>query len=161
SAAAGFARSRGLRAPREIPQLPQAMMPSPERLMDLGIVTVTGIAWELVDFGMNDVPRSEYTDAAVRVIKAMQTPEGHWSATESPRSPMSAGEFQAAALCIYALKHYAPEGSEASTAQAIARAVAWLERSNPKTTQDRSFHALALAWAADPPSRGGTGTREG
>jgi hypothetical protein len=149
SAAAGFARSRGLRAPREIPQLPQSMMPSPERLMDFGIVTTTSIGWELVDFGMNGVPGSAYTDAAVRAIKAMQTAEGHWSANESRRPPMSAGDFQAAAVCIFALKHYAPEGSEASTAQAIARAVAWLERSNPQTTQDRAFHALALAWAGE------------
>src|SRR5262249_44121793 len=55
SAAAGFARSKGLRAPYEIPQLPQSMMPSPERLMDFGFVNPSGTAWELVDFGMNDV----------------------------------------------------------------------------------------------------------
>jgi ankyrin repeat protein len=146
SAAAGFARSRGLRAPREIPQLPQSMMPSPERLMDLGIVTATSIGWELVDSGMNGVPRSAYTDAAARAIKAMQTAEGHWSANESRRPPMSAGDFQAAAVCIYALAHYGPEGGEAATAAAIARAVAWLQRSSPQTTQDRAFHALALAW---------------
>ena len=123
------------------------MMPSPERLMDLGIVTPTSIAWELVDFGMNGVPRSAYTDAAVRAIKAMQTAEGHWSANESRRPPMGAGDFQAAAVCIYALKHYAPLGSESGLAGTIARAVEWLERSNPQTTQDRAFHALGLAWA--------------
>ena len=148
SAAAGFVRSRGLRAPREIPQLPQSMMPSPERLMDFsGIVSAPSTAWELVDFGMNGVPRSEYTDAAVRAIKALQAPEGHWSANESRRPPMNAGDFQAAAVCIYALKHYTPEGGEASTQHAITRAVAWLEHANPQTTQDRAFHALALAWA--------------
>lgn len=38
SAAAGFARSRGLHAP-DIPRLPQSMMPSPERLMDLAVVS--------------------------------------------------------------------------------------------------------------------------
>jgi ankyrin repeat protein len=147
SAAAGFARSRGLRTPREIPQLPQSMMPSPERVMDLGIVNAASTGWELVDFGMNGVPRSAYTDAAVRAIKALQSREGHWSANQSRRPPMNAGDFQAAAVCIYALKHYAPEGGEREAAQAIARAVAWLERSNPQTTQDRAFHALALAWA--------------
>jgi N-acyl-D-amino-acid deacylase len=136
-----------LRAPREIPQLPPSMVPSPERLMDLGIVSAASMAWELVDFGMNGAPQSAYTDAAVRAITALQTPEGHWSANESRRPPMNAGDFQAVAVCIYALEHYAPEGSETSTAQAIARAVAWLERSNPQTTQDRAFHALALAWA--------------
>lgn len=150
SAAAGFARSRGLRALREIPQLPQSMMPSPERLMDFsGIVSAPSTAWELVDFGMNGVPKSAFTDAAVRAIKAMQSPAGHWSANESRRPPMNAGDFQAAAVSIFALKHYTPESGEASTAQAIRRAVTWLENAQPQTTQDRAFHALALAWASE------------
>lgn len=149
SAALGFARSRGLRVPREIPQLPQSMMPSPERLMDFNFVGPASLAWELVDFGMNGVPKSAFTDAAVRGIAAMQSPEGHWSANESRRPPMNAGDFQAAAVCIFALTHYTPAGSEASMAQAIARAVAWLDRASPQTTQDRAFHALALAWAGE------------
>src|SRR5205807_5716248 len=37
SAAAGFVKSRGLKAPAEIPQLPQSMMPSADRLMDLAV----------------------------------------------------------------------------------------------------------------------------
>lgn len=147
SAAAGYVRSRGLRAPREIPQLPQSMMPTPERLMDFGIVGAASTAWELVDFGMNGVPKSAYTDAAVRAIKAMQSPLGHWSANESRRPPMNAGDFQAAAVAIFAIKHYTPDGGEASSARAIARAVEWLTRADPQTTQDRAFHALALAWA--------------
>lgn len=146
SAAAGFVRSRGLPAPN-IPQLPQSMMPTPERLLDLSIVGAASTAWELMDFGMNGVPKNAYTDAAVRVIKAMQTPQGNWSANESRRPPMNAGDFQAAAVAIYAIKHYTPAGGDDSSAQALAKAVAWLERAHPKTTQDRAFHALALTWA--------------
>jgi ankyrin repeat protein len=148
SAAAGFARSRGLAAP-QIAQLPQSMMPSPERILDLSIINASSTAWELVDFGMNGVPKNAYTDAAVRVIKALQTPQGNWSANESRRPPMNAGDFQAAAVAIYAIKHYTPAGGEASSEQAIAKAVAWLEQSRPKTTQDRAFNAVALAWAND------------
>lgn len=147
SAAAGFARSRGLAAPREIPQLPQSMMPSPERVIDFGAVGAASTAWELVDFGMNGVPKNAYTDAAVLFIKAMQTAQGNWSASESRRPPMNAGDFQAVAVAVYAIKNYTPAGSEASSEQAIARAVAWLEAANPMTTQDRAFQALALVWA--------------
>ena len=147
SAAAAFARGRGLAAPREIPQLPASMMPSPERIMDLNIVALTGVAWELFDLGMNGVPRNAYTDAVVRLIKATQTAEGNWSANESRRPPMSAGEYQAAALAIYALKTYALPGDDAGTAQVMAKAIAWLERARPETTQDRAFHAMALEWA--------------
>jgi hypothetical protein len=144
--AAAFARSRGFAAP-QIPQLPQSLMPAPERLIDFGFVAVSGLAWELFDFGMNGVPKNAYTDAAVRVIKAMQTPQGNWSANESRRPPMNAGDFNATALAIYAIKHYTPAGNEATSALAIKRAAAWLETAHPRTTQDRVFHALALSWA--------------
>jgi ankyrin repeat protein len=146
SAAAAFARSRGLRAPREIPQLPASMMPSAERLMDFDIISVAGKAWELLDFGMNGGPKNAYTDASVRVIKAMQTAQGHWPVSENRRPPMAADEFQTAALAIYAIQHYAPAGDEATSEQAVARAVAWLKRAKPTTTQNRAFHALGLAW---------------
>lgn len=147
SAAAAFARSRGHDAPRDIPQLPASMMPTPERLMDLNFVAVTGVAWELFDFGMNRVPRSAYTDAAVRLIQATQTAAGNWPTNESRRPPMSAGDYQAAALAIFGLKHYGVPGDEAATEQAIARAATWLERARPENTQDRAFQALALKWA--------------
>jgi len=148
SAAAGFARSRGLNAP-EIPQLPQSMMPSPERLMDLAVVSAPSTAWELVDFGMNNVPPDAYTDAAVRLVKVMQRADGSWTANQGRRPPMASGAFQDAAVCIYALRHYGLRAEAASTEAAIAKAVAWLENAQPQTTQDRAFQALALAWASD------------
>jgi hypothetical protein len=114
-----------------------------------GVVSAPSTAWELFDFGMNGVPKSAFTDASVRVIKAMQSPNGSWSGNESRRPPMNAGEFQAAALCIYALQHYTPVGHEADTAEAIRRAVVWLESTTPKTTQDRAFHALGFEWAKE------------
>jgi len=149
SSANGFARSRGLRAPREIPQLPGSMTAPPERLMDFSAVSAPSTAWELVDMGMNGLPRTAFTDAAVRYIKAMQTSEGNWSSNESRRPPMNAGDYQAAAVTIYAIKHFGPPAEKASNDQAIAKAVAWLERRTPELTQDRSFLAIALAWAND------------
>ena len=147
SAAAGYVRSRGFLAPPEIPQLPESMRSSPERLMDLDVIAAAGLGWQLVDLGMNGLPKTAYTDAAVHVIMALQTPQGHWSGSESRRPPMSTGDFQAAAVCIFAITHYTPAGSESAAAHAIQRAVAWLDQAQPQTTQDRAFHALALAWA--------------
>ena len=152
SAAAGIARDRGIPGPAEIPQLPQSMMASPERLMDLNIVGVTSVAWELFDFGMNKIPKSDYTDAVVRYIKAMQTPAGNWSTNESRRPPMAAGDFQAAALSIYSLKRYAQDSDKAGADAVIAKAVKWLESAKPATTQDRAFHALGLAWGNAAPA---------
>jgi ankyrin repeat protein len=148
SAAAGYVRQRSGTAPA-IPQLPASMMPSPERLMDFTVVSAPSTAWELVDAGMNGAPADAYTDAAVRFIKAMQRDDGSWSANESRRPPMNAGDFQAAAVCIYALKHYGPAAQRVNTEQAIANAVGWLQRATPETTQDHAFRALALAWAAN------------
>jgi ankyrin repeat protein len=153
AAAVGFARSRGLTVPAEIPQLPASSMPSPERVMDLDFVGISGKAWELYDSGMNRLPKNAYTDAVVRLIKAMQSPEGHWPTSESRRPPMSTGDYQTAALAIYALRTYAPDGDDAASAESAARAVAWLKRSQPETTQDRAFHLLGLAWGGAAPAK--------
>ena len=128
------------------------MMPSPERIMDLNVVAVAGVAWELFDFGMNRVPKTPFTDAIVRHIKVMQTPAGNWSTNESRRPPMAAGDFQAAALSIYSLKQYGQDADKAETDAVIAKAVKWLENTKPATTQDRAFHLLGLAWGNAAPA---------
>jgi hypothetical protein len=76
SAAAAFARGRGFSAPREIPQLPASSMPSAERVMDLGFRRRRRQGWELFDLGMNNAPKTAYTDAVVRLIKTQQSPRG-------------------------------------------------------------------------------------
>jgi ankyrin repeat protein len=152
SAAAAIARDKGIPAPLQIPQLPSSMTPSPERIMDLNAVSVTSIAWEMFDLGMNRAPKDAFTDAVVRYIKAMQSPGGQWSTNEGRRPPMNSGDFQAAALAIYSLKQYGPDLEKASTDASIAKAVNWLERANPTTSQDRAFHLLGLAWGNGAPA---------
>ena len=150
SAAAAFARSRGLKAPREIAQLPETMTQPAERVMDFNVISVTGLSWELFDSALNGVPANAFTDAVVRVIKASQTTEGYWSTNESRRPPMNTGDFQATALALHALNRYTPVLERGSSADAIANAVRWLETEQPQMTQDRAFHALALAWGNAP-----------
>jgi hypothetical protein len=58
---------------------------------------------------------------------------------------MNAGEYQTAALAIYALRHYGQH--DAASQRAVINAVQWLERTAPDSTQDRVFKALALTWA--------------
>ena len=148
SAAAALARERGLPAPKAIPQLPQSMhVHTAERLMDLNGAGVTSMSWELFDFGMNHVPADQYTDAAVRYVKVLQSAEGNWPAFESRRPPMNSGMYQTAALAIFALQHYGRAEDKADTARAVARAGAWLEAAHPATTQDRAFRLMGLAWS--------------
>jgi hypothetical protein len=142
SAAAAFARGRGLQAPREIPQLPRLMPSASASWILRSSGHRQGV--EPLRLRLNGVRALH--DAVVRMIKALQSAQGHWPASESRRPPMSTGEFQAAALAIYSLQHYAPAGDEAACEQVVARAAAWLQRAKPETTQDRAFHALGLAW---------------
>jgi len=125
---------------------------NPERIMDLGAVGVASAGWEMFDFGTNGVPRDEYTDATVRYMKAMQTPEGNWAVFENRRPPMNSGLYQSAALAVYTLKTYGPPAEKAGTEKAIARAAAWLEAASPSNTQDRAFHLLGLAWSNAKPA---------
>jgi FOG: Ankyrin repeat len=147
SAAAAIARNHGLPAPKVIEQLPQSMHTlNPERIMDLVVVGVTGMGWEMFDFGNNGVPRDEYTDATVHYIKSMQAPAGNWEAFESRRPPMNTGPYQTAALAIYSLQTYGPPAEKADTDKVVARATAWLEAAKPANTQDRAFQLMGLAW---------------
>jgi hypothetical protein len=77
----------------------------------------------------------------------MQLPEGNWGAFQSRRPPMSTGDFQCAALAIFTIRQYGRPQDEARNAKVIARASAWLERSQPTNTQDRAFRLLGLAWS--------------
>jgi len=146
SALAGLARDFGLTSIKTFPKLPATMRPSAEQIMDFNVVNVNGIAWELFDAGMNHEPRTQVTDAIARYIAASQTPEGNWHVSENRRPPMTSGTFQTAALAIYAMKNYAPDGDKLNFEKAIARSVAWLEKATPVTNQDHAFRLLGLAW---------------
>jgi len=143
SSAAAIARNRGMKAPKLIEQIPEAMNgETPERIMDLGAVTTTSIGWEMFDRGMNLSPSDQYTDATVHFMRAMQTPEGYWKGADGRRPPMNSGDLQTTALAIYTLKTFAPDSRTE-----LARAAKWLETTQPVTTQERAFHLLALAWS--------------
>jgi hypothetical protein len=146
SAATGLARDSGLTSMKSFPQLPAAMRPPAEQVMDFNIISANSVAWELFDAGMNHEPRTQVTDAIVRYLMASQTAEGYWLNPESRRPPMNSGRFQTAALAIFAIKNYAPEVEKLNCEKAVARAVAWLEKATPVTNQDRSFRLLGLAW---------------
>jgi hypothetical protein len=120
--------------------------------MDLAVFGVVGMGWEMFDFGMNRVPSNHYTDAVVRFIKTMQTPEGNWTAFENRRPPMNAGLYQTAALAIYSLAQYGRPADKADNEKAISRAAAWLEAAKPSNTQDQAFRLLGLAWSHAKPA---------
>lgn len=148
STALGMARDRGIPTPREVEQLPVAMTGvTPERIMDLGAAAVSSIGWEMMDRAANHQLPDSYTDAAVHYVKAMQTAEGKWLGPDGRRPPMNSGDMQTTAMAIFTLRTFAPAAQQADTAARLARAAAWLEKAVAKTTQERAFQLLGLAWA--------------
>ncbi|HYP15025.1 MAG TPA: ankyrin repeat domain-containing protein [Bryobacteraceae bacterium] len=150
SAAAAVARSHGIPAPAAIPQLPPHMnINTPERLMDLVTVGISGVGvtWELFDSGMNNLPADRYTDAVVRYLKAIQSADGSWLGQRGRRPPMISGKIQATALAVYSLMRYGPPAEHDDTRRAIRLASKWLEGSRAQNTQDRAFRLLGLSWA--------------
>jgi ankyrin repeat protein/mono/diheme cytochrome c family protein len=153
SVAAGFARQRGLRAPKSIAQLNDTQNGiTPERLMDIGGPSPASLAWELFDSGVNGVAPNELTDTIVRYIKSMQTAQGNWRAVQGRRPPMNAGPEVAAALCIYSLQTYSRPSEREDSRRAIERAAQWLAADKPVTTQDHAFRLMGLVWAKANPA---------
>lgn len=102
SAANGIAKSRGIPAPKEIAQLTGNLNGiTAERILDIAVVGVSSMAWELFDLGNNQAPPTPYTDAVIYLVRAMQMEDGHWKNGQNRRPPMTNGEIQTAAcLCI-------------------------------------------------------------
>jgi ankyrin repeat protein len=147
SAAVALARQRGIVAPKVIPQLSREMREvSADRAMDLGVVSVNSIGYEVFDLGMNRAPKDEYTDAIARYLRAMQSPDGSWRTT-AVRPPLTSDDIQTTAFAIYALRQFAPAVEKPEVEKVIAKAADWLEKSKPMTTQERAFQLLGLTWA--------------
>ncbi|MBI3210203.1 MAG: ankyrin repeat domain-containing protein [Candidatus Solibacter usitatus] len=146
SAAVALAKERGISAPKQIEQLPLAMVEkSSERWMDFAGVGVNSVGYEMFDYIANRRPADEYSDSVVHFIKLMQTPQGNW-VTNGNRPPITFDHFVTTAMAANTLRVYGPASQKADTEKRLARAATWLESSKPVTTQERAFHLLGLAW---------------
>jgi len=87
------------------------------------------------------------TDSLVHHIAAMQRKEGDWPNYGSARPPLEDGGFSHTAKGIRALSLYAIPGRKPEFDDRIARAAAWLEHAEPRTTEDRAMQILGLVWA--------------
>ena len=87
-----------------------------------------------------------------RYLIAMQSPAGNWTTNEGRRPPMNAGEYQAAALAIYSMRHYAKGDAKAD--QAIAKAPSGKEAPAAKGIHHAYLgglleHSLSMARVAE------------
>jgi ankyrin repeat protein len=83
------------------------------------------------------------TDAMVRLLRLSQLPDGHWVGANRP--PSEASEFTYTTVNLRGIQQFQSPGCR-DCAAAVTRAVEWLSRSQPVTTEDRVFRVLGLAW---------------
>jgi ankyrin repeat protein len=106
--------------------------------------TVGAILLGLAD---GDYPPDPATDAMALYLRNHQSPEGRWHAL-AHRPPLESSDIQVTAVAMRAIQAYAPEADRADYDVAARRAAGWLVRAQPRTTQDRAYQLLGLAWAA-------------
>jgi squalene cyclase len=79
-------------------------------------------------------------------LKNRQSKEGHWWAP-SHRPPLESSDIAVTANALRALQVYGPKAQRAEYEKAIQLAADWLKKAQPRTTEDRAYQLLGLAWA--------------
>jgi hypothetical protein len=106
------------------------------------------VGYVLVGLGAEGYPPDSTTDALARYLKDTQLPDGRWWNFDGRlRSPIDSSDIQVTAMAVRALTHYAPKPYLAETRAAILRAANWLKQARARTTEDRAFQLLGLAWS--------------
>jgi hypothetical protein len=147
AAAQAFARERGIPTGETIAQLaPELSEATTERIIEYSTVAANSIGYELFADAVAKRPADARIEAQVYSLKSMQDPEGRWQ-TAGNRPPLTFDDFTTTAYAIYALNAYTPAPQRADTDARIARARSWLLEAKPKTTHERAFRLLGLAWS--------------
>jgi ankyrin repeat protein/prenyltransferase/squalene oxidase-like repeat protein len=107
-----------------------------------GIDTVSYI---LLGMAAEKYPGDANTDAWARYVKNNQSPDGRWQCL-TLRPPLESSDFQVTAASIRSVRTYGPKSQRREYDAAVARAVAWLEKATPTTTEDHVFKVFGLIW---------------
>jgi hypothetical protein len=108
---------------------------------------VDGMEFSLLQLAAAKVPPSLSTDSLIHYIAALERKDGDWPLAGTVRPPLEDGTFTQTAKGIGVLRAYAIAGRQAEFDDRVERAVKWLERAEPRTTEDRSMQLLGIVWA--------------
>ena len=102
------------------------------------------MSYILLDVAAANFPPNPSTDAIARYLQNRQLADGHWFIF-AHRPPIESSAFVVTATSMHAIQIYGRKnaGSESS----VRRAAAWLEKTQPVTTDDRAFQLLGMGWA--------------
>jgi hypothetical protein len=106
------------------------------------------VANMLVGLAVEKHPADLATDAMAHYLKNLQAPDGRWRHVGN-RPPTESSDIELTVMGLRALQAYAPNARKAEYDRAVWRAADWVRAARPKTTTDRAFRLLGLAWAGD------------
>jgi ankyrin repeat protein len=113
---------------------------------------IQNASYGMLGLAEEGITQSRTTDAIASCLSGLQKPDGSWVGLDS-RPPLSGSSSVVyTALSVRALKTYAPAGRRADTAARVARARAYLRRTDATNTQDEVFRLLGLIWSSAPPA---------
>jgi squalene cyclase len=87
-------------------------------------------------------PQSEVTKALVQYLLKTEHKDGGWR-IRTHRPPLEDSHFTATALAIKGIAEFA---EPAEKAEPTKRALTWMEKTEPKSTEDHAFKVLGLHW---------------
>jgi hypothetical protein len=100
----------------------------------------------LVGLADGNYPPDPATDAMMLFLANHQSPDGRWYAV-AHRPPLESSDIQVTAVAMRAIQVYAPRVWKRESDRTVKRAAEWLAQAKPRTTQDRAYQLLGLAWA--------------
>jgi ankyrin repeat protein len=131
-----------------------SLLESQRELVRLGGSFTTNAASNaLVGLAAEGYPADETTDAFAYYLRMQQLADGRWrNFGIDHRPPIQGSDVEVTATAVRALRAYAPVPQRAEYRRSVDRAVAWLMRLSPQTTDERAMQLLGLAWAGVSPN---------
>ena len=103
------------------------------------------VSYILLGMAAEKYPGDRITDIWARYIKNNQSPDGRWKCA-SARPPLESSDFEVTAASIRSVRTYGPQSQREEYDRAVGRAIEWLEKAPPRTTEDHTFKILGLIW---------------
>ena len=101
--------------------------------------------WALWGLETGERESDEVTDPVVDYLLAKQNNNGYWPCS-SNRPPSEKSVFASSYLALRSIEVFGRKAHEAKAAAAKVNATEWLEKAQPKDTEDRVFKLLSLPY---------------
>ena len=102
-------------------------------------------SWVLTSASRVGIKPNLSTAAYAQFIASRQLADGSWP-TVDQRPPQAHSLFATTAVCAEAMRQYLPIQFKAEQETRLQKARAWLLKSQPRTTEDRTYQLLGLFW---------------